>query len=111
MTDTWSIEFYKDIKDQIPVLEWLDDLQYPKGTIRARIEATLRLLRDRQGRLPEPYVKHLEDKLWELRWRIGNHHLRVIYANVSGRIVLLLAGFRKDTPKTPRSEIDWPQLG
>lgn len=106
MTEGWSIEFYRDAKGQMPVLEWLDDLHDPKGTIRARIEATFQLLRDRQGRLPEPYAKHLEEKLWELRWHIGNHYLRVIYANVSGRIVLLLAGFRKDTPKTPRSEID-----
>lgn len=103
---SWTVEFYRDAKGQAPVEEWMNSLHDPKGIVRARIAATLIRLRDNGGRLPEPYAKHLGGKLWELRWHIGSDQLRVLYSTVTGKIVLLLSGFSKKTPKTPPGEID-----
>lgn len=102
----WSVEFYRDADGAAPVREWMLGLPDPRGTARARIDATLIRLRERQGRLPEPYAKHLRGKLWELRWIVEGAHLRMIYANVAGRIILLLAAFRKTSRKTPPRELE-----
>ena len=102
----WFVEFYRDARGRCPVEEWIAGLHDPKGMIRARIDATLIRLREAGGRLPQPYCKHLRDKLWELRWHIGSEYLRVIFTSVTGRIVLLMSGFTKTTDKTPPGELD-----
>lgn len=103
---SWRVEFYRDARGRCPVAEWIDGLHDPKGTIRARIDATLIRLRESGGRLPQPYCKHLRGKLWELRWHIGSEYLRMIFCCVPDRIVLLVSGFTKTTEKTPPGELD-----
>ena len=53
----------------------------------------------------EPYVRHLTDKVWELR-TTGRIQHRVLYAALSGRRLILLHAFTKKTVKTPRREVD-----
>jgi phage-related protein len=105
MNSGWTVTFYRDARGVAPVEQWINTLHDPKGILRARIDALLLRLRDGRGRLPEPYAKHLVGKLWELRWHISGAHLRVIYATVNGRILLLLSGFTKKAARTPRGEI------
>lgn len=54
----------------------------------------------------EPYIKHLEGRLWEMRLKGKNGIARSIYVTASGRWVMVLRTFVKKTQKTPRSEID-----
>ncbi|WP_345986612.1 type II toxin-antitoxin system RelE/ParE family toxin [Sulfurimonas sp. HSL-1656] len=54
----------------------------------------------------EPYVKHLEEKLYEVRAKDHNGIYRIIYFAHTGRRFVLLHGFVKKTQKTPRKEID-----
>jgi len=54
----------------------------------------------------EPYVKHLEGKLWEMRLQGRNGIARSIYLTASGRRVVVLRTFVKKTEKTPRREIE-----
>jgi phage-related protein len=56
--------------------------------------------------LREPYVKHLEGKLWEMRVMGRDGIARAIYVTVIGRRVVILRAFIKKTQQTPRSEID-----
>jgi phage-related protein len=51
-------------------------------------------------------VKHLEDKLWELREESRTNIYRVIYFFYTGRRIVFLHGFQKKTPKTPKKELD-----
>lgn len=97
----WAVEFCRDARGESPIEAWVDALHDPRGTIRARIDATLIRLREAGGRLPEPCVKHLRDKLWELRWHVRGEYLRVIFATVRGRIILLLCGFTKKSVPLP----------
>ena len=54
----------------------------------------------------EPYVKHLQGALWEMRL-IGRDGIsRAIYVTASGKRVVIVRVFRKKTQKTPRSEIE-----
>lgn len=56
--------------------------------------------------LPTPYVKHLEDKLWEIRLQGRTNIARSIYVTASGQRVIILRTFIKKTQKTPRREIE-----
>jgi phage-related protein/DNA-binding XRE family transcriptional regulator len=48
----------------------------------------------------EPYVKHLRDKLWEMRMKGRDGIARALYIAVSGKRVVVLRAFIKKTQKT-----------
>jgi phage-related protein len=54
----------------------------------------------------EPYVKHLEDKLWEMRLKGRDGIARSIYVAASGQRVVVLRTFVKKTGAAPRREIE-----
>lgn len=56
--------------------------------------------------LPRDTVKHLEDKLWELRVTGRDGISRAIYVTASGRRVIIVKVFVKKTQKTPRNELE-----
>jgi phage-related protein len=56
--------------------------------------------------LSEPHVKHLEEKLWELRLTGRDGIARALYVTAVGRRVVVVRAFVKKTQKTPRSEIE-----
>ena len=53
----------------------------------------------------EPYVKHLDGKLWEMRLKGKDGIARSIYVTASGRRVVILRTFVKKTEKTPQREL------
>jgi phage-related protein len=56
--------------------------------------------------LREPHVKHLKNKLWEMRLTGRDGIARALYVTALGRRVVIVRAFIKKTQKTPRSEID-----
>ncbi|NBC37746.1 type II toxin-antitoxin system RelE/ParE family toxin [Novosphingobium sp. FSY-8] len=94
----WTIE---------AVSEALAELAAMPIDIAARFERIVRLI-EANG-LPamrEPYVKHLEGKLWEMRMTGRDGIARAIYFTASGKRVIIARVFAKKTQKTPRSEIE-----
>lgn len=55
--------------------------------------------------LPRESVKHLEDKLWELRITGRDGIARAIYVTAIGRRMVILRVFVKKTQKTPPREL------
>jgi phage-related protein len=53
--------------------------------------------------LPRPSVKHLEDRLWELRVRGRDGIARAIYVTAAGQRVVVV---RVNTQKTPPRELE-----
>ena len=53
----------------------------------------------------EPYIKHLEGRLWEMRMKGRDGIARAIYVTAHERRVVVVRAFRKKTQKTPRREI------
>lgn len=49
----------------------------------------------------EPYVKHLEGKLWEMRMKGKDGIARAIYLTAKGERLVVLHVFVKKTQKTP----------
>jgi phage-related protein len=75
--------------------------------IRSHFERIVHLIQT-QGleRVHEPYVKHLEGKLWEIRMKGRDGIARAAYVTASGRRVVVVHAFIKKTQKTPRPEIE-----
>ena len=56
--------------------------------------------------LGEQYVKHLREKLWEMRLRGRDGISRALYVTAVGQRVVVVRVFTKKTQKTPGSEIE-----
>lgn len=52
--------------------------------------------------LGEPYIRHIENEIWELRPLRD----RILFASWSNNKFILLSVFMKQTQKTPRREIE-----
>lgn len=57
-------------------------------------------------RVHEPYVKHLDGKLWEMRLKGADGIARSIYVAASGQRVVVLRTFVKKTQETPKRELE-----
>lgn len=93
---------YETENGEIPVEAFINGLA-PK--MRAKLYGLLVILQERGNMLCEPYSKHLEDGIFELRCKLGNDITRVLYFFYYDRKIILTNGFIKKTRKTPREEI------
>ncbi len=76
--------------------------------MRASFERIVRLVQAfGLERVHEPYIKHIEGPIWEMRLRGRGGIARALYVTASGRRVVILRAFAKKTQKTPRREIEF----
>ena len=54
----------------------------------------------------EPYVKHLEGPLWEMRMKGKDGIARAAYVTATGKRVVVIHVFEKKTQRTPRRQIE-----
>ena len=54
----------------------------------------------------EPYVKYLEQGLWEIRMKGRDGISRAVYVIARSKRVVVVRVFKKKTQKTPRKEIN-----
>lgn len=73
--------------------------------MQAKIFKNLELLEIRGNELREPFSKHIEDGIFEIRNKVGNDITRIFYFFVIGQKIILTNGFIKKTQKTPKTEI------
>ena len=94
----WTVEFLSKIVEE--------ELNALPLDMRARFERIVRLI-EANGlhQVREPYVKHLQGKLWEMRMTGRDGISRALYIAASGRRVVVVRVFVKKTQKTPRQEI------
>lgn len=74
--------------------------------MRSKLVMTLKVLQEQGNRLREPYSKHLDDGIFEIRGKVGTDISRVMYFFYYGGRIILTNGFIKKTQKTPKSEIE-----
>ena len=65
----------------------------------------IEVLRQNKGCLPQPYSKHIKNKIWEMRIDFSRRRHRIFYFILIGKTIILLNAFLKKTPKTPLPEI------
>lgn len=94
----WRVEFLDD--EALAQLEALPlDIQASFLRVARLIEA------EGLGKLREPYVKHLEGPVWEMRMKGRDGIARAAYVAATGQRVVVVHVFAKKTQKTPRREI------
>ena len=75
--------------------------------VRASFERIMELVRAfGLERVHEPYIKHIEGRIWEMRLRGRDGIARALYVTASERRVVILRVFTKKTRRTPRREIE-----
>lgn len=99
----FSIEFYTKENGKKPAKEFL--LSVDKK-MRAKLSGILNLMEEYGNQIGEPYSKHLEDGIFEVRGKTGNDISRVLYFFYFEGRIILTNGFVKKTQKTPRQEIE-----
>lgn len=99
----FEVIFYEKENEEKPVENFLRELE-PK--MRAKLVGILQILQEKGNMLREPYSKHLEDGIFEVRGKVGNDISRVLYFFYVGEKIVLTNGFIKKTQKTPRKELE-----
>ena len=56
--------------------------------------------------IPETYLKHVREGIYEVRVQNGNNIFRIFCFFDSDKLVILMNGFQKKTQKTPVREIE-----
>ena len=101
-----KIVFYRDRKGYEPVLDFIRKLSEKKDKDSRinfnKIRDYVKALSVYGTEVGEPYVKHLDDDIWELR-PIRN---RILFAAWYQGGFILLHSFLKTTQKTPQREIE-----
>ena len=99
----FQVEFYEKEDGDISVEKFLNSLDIK---MRNKILMILNVLQERGNQLREPYSKHLEDGIFEVRGKVGNDISRVLYFFYYNGKIIMTNGFIKKTQKTPKSEIE-----
>jgi phage-related protein len=94
----WTVEFLND-----DVRAELDALPEDISASFLRIAEMIQTFG--LERMREPYVKHLEGPLWEMRMRGKVGIARAAYVTATGRRIVVVHVFAKKTQKTLRREI------
>ncbi|HHX55171.1 MAG TPA: type II toxin-antitoxin system RelE/ParE family toxin [Clostridiales bacterium] len=99
----FTIEFYERENGDIPVEEFLISLD---KKMRAKILGIMGILQEKGNLLREPYSKHLDDGIFEIRGKVGTDISRVLYFFYYEGKIIFTNGFIKKTQKTSKSEIE-----
>lgn len=96
----WKVFFFKTARGDYPVKEFIGEQD---SIIRSKIALSILLLKNQGPFLKPPYIKKLQDKLYELRIS-GTAQIRIFYTIHHSEYYFLHA-FKKKSQKTPSKEI------
>ena len=99
----FNLVFYETPTGKRPVAEFI--LGLPQN-LKAKAVRDIDILAERGNQLREPYSKHLQEGLFELRIQMSGDVARIFYFFFVDETIILVNGFVKKTQKTPRKEID-----
>ena len=102
----YEIKYYKNTSGESEITDYIRKLQNKKDKNSRikynKISSYIRMLSEKGLKLGEPYIKHLEDDIWELRPLRD----RILFAYLKDNKFVLLHIFMKTTQKTPQREIE-----
>lgn len=97
-----KVILYENSRKRKPVREFLDRLNDKDS---GEVIGWINYLSEHWQGARRPLVGHLGDDLYELRVRITDRHLRIIYAYMFKNYIVLLHGFIKKTSKVKKNDI------
>lgn len=99
----FEVELYEDERGFSPVYNFIMGLANRK--LQAKVVGSLEVLAEKGNSLREPYSKHLEDGIFELRCKVASDIVRLLYFFHGDKLIVVTNGFVKKTQKTPAREI------
>ena len=99
----FQVEFYETEDGDTPVENFLNSLDIK---MKNKLLMILSVLQEKGNMLREPYSKHLEDGIFEIRGKVGSDISRVLYFFYHNGKIIITNGFVKKTQKTPKREIE-----
>jgi len=102
----WQVVFYRTASGKRPVREFLDSLA---ASQRAKALSGLVMLAEAGYQLGPPWLKKIEDDLWELRVLAGKVRLRFLFY-VEGQRCVVLHGLKKKTERLPQRDLQTARL-
>lgn len=99
----YEVQYYVDDRGRSSVREYIHGLNLKE---RAKVLKYIDFLRENEGKLDEPYSRHIEGKIRELRVDFGKNKHRIFYFTYVSKKIILLHAFLKKTAKTPITEIN-----
>lgn len=104
-----EIFIYTDARGRAPLREYMKNLKAQKGDdsrIRLmKIQDYINLLQEKGTMLPKTICKHFTDKKHSWLWELRPGGDRVLFFAWDGGSFVLLHAFRKQSQKTPESEL------
>ena len=100
--DKFEVEFYTKDDGEKPAKDFILGLD---AKMRAKVLGIINVLEEKGNQLREPYSKHLDDGIFEIRGKVGTDITRVLYFFYYGKKIIITNGFVKKTQDTPRREI------
>ena len=104
-----EILIYTDARGRSPLREYLKELREQKGDdarIRlSKMQDYISLLEEKGTMLPKTICKHFSDKKHAWLWELRPGGDRVLFFAWTGGAFVLLHAFRKQSQKTPESEL------
>ena len=101
----YEILIYEDNQGRSEIKEYIQSLKNKKSKEDRikfnKIIAYIRILKQNGLSIGEPYIKHIQNNIWELRPLRD----RILFAYFDNNKFILLTVFMKETRKTPRNEI------
>ena len=92
--EKFSVEYYKKGDGTCPIQDFMDSLDIK---MRAKLLRLQCLLEQNGNALTEPYSKHIEDGIFELRVQQGNNIARALYFFLVNQRIIITNGFIKKT--------------
>ncbi len=101
--EEYKVKFYRNSRTgKEPALDFIKSLD---SKISSKISKYIEYLRVNGAYLDEPYSRHIEGKIRELRVDFSNNHYRLFYFCVIDKNIIILHAYLKKTKKTPINEI------
>ena len=98
----FEVIFYETPDGKVPARDFIYGLD---SKMRAKIASLIEILIHNGTDPREPYTKHLDDGIFELRCKLGSNITRTLYFFYAGGKIVLTNGFVKKSAKTPPNMI------
>ncbi|MFB3881727.1 MAG: type II toxin-antitoxin system RelE/ParE family toxin [Armatimonadota bacterium] len=103
MASRYRLVYYEAEGGRQPVAEWFDSRPVAQ---QAKLAWALSRLGESGYLLGPPWLKKLDDDIWELRVESGGNQLRVLFYERERHVLVLLLAFAKKTRRTPKRKLD-----
>lgn len=96
-----TVRFFRESTGSEPVRDWLRRLPVEE---KREIGSDIKTVQFGWP-IGMPVVDHIDGDVWEVRSRLSTRIARVLFV-LEGNVMVLLHGFIKKEPKTPKADLD-----